>query len=74
MTKRRGYGDGGIDERGENVFRLRYRVGGKRYAKTFHGTSTEARRELRGFGAIGRYGRSRRAGQVDGFAVDRSMD
>jgi integrase len=47
MTKRRGYGDGGIDERGENVHRLRYRVGGKRYAKTFHGTSTEARKELR---------------------------
>jgi integrase len=47
MTKRRGYGDGGIDERGENVFRLRYRVNGKRFAKTFHGTATEARKELR---------------------------
>jgi integrase len=47
MTKRRGYGDGGIDERGENVHRLRYRVGGKRFTKTFRGTSTEARKELR---------------------------
>jgi integrase len=47
MTKRRGYGDGGIDERGENVFRLRYRVDGKRFTKTFRGTSTEARKELR---------------------------
>jgi integrase len=46
MTKR-GYGDGGIDERGENVFRLRYRVNGKRFAKTFHGTLSEARKELR---------------------------
>lgn len=47
MTKR-GYGDGGIDERGENVFRLRYRVNGKRHTKTFHGTLSEARKELRG--------------------------
>ena len=46
MTKRP-HGDGGIDERGENVFRLRYRVDGKRHAKTFHGTLTEARKELR---------------------------
>jgi integrase len=46
MTKR-SHGDGGIDERGENVFRLRYRVDGKRHAKTFHGTLTEARKELR---------------------------
>jgi hypothetical protein len=41
MTKR-GYGDGGIDERGENVFRLRYRVGGKRFAKPF--TAREPKR------------------------------
>jgi integrase len=46
MTKR-GYGDGGIDTRGENVHRLRYRVSGKRFAKTFHGTLSEARKELR---------------------------
>ena len=44
---RRPHGDGGIDRRGENIYRLRYRVGGKRYNKTFHGTLTEARRELR---------------------------
>jgi integrase len=47
MTKRRSYGDGGIDARGENSFRLRYRIGKKRYAKTFHGTRAEARTELR---------------------------
>jgi integrase len=46
MTKR-GYGDGGIDERGENVFRLRYRVNGKRFSQTFRGTLSEARKELR---------------------------
>jgi integrase len=44
---RRSHGDGAIDQRGENVFRLRYRVGGKRYSKTFHGTATEARKDLR---------------------------
>jgi integrase len=47
MTKRRGHGDGGIDQRGPNVFRLRYRVDGKRFTKTFHGTLPEARKELR---------------------------
>jgi integrase len=37
MSKR-GHGDGGIDERGENIYRLRYRVDGKRFSKTFRGT------------------------------------
>ena len=44
---KRGHGDGGIDQRGENVFRLRYRVNGKRHTKTFRGTLGEARKELR---------------------------
>jgi integrase len=47
MSKR-SHGDGGIDTRGENVHRLRYRVAGKRFSKTFRGTLTEARKELRG--------------------------
>jgi integrase len=46
MTKR-SYGDGGIDQRGENNFRLRYRIGKKRFAKTFHGTFADAKKELR---------------------------
>jgi integrase len=46
MTKRP-YGDGGIDSRGENIHRLRYRLNGKRFTKTFHGPLTEARKELR---------------------------
>jgi integrase len=46
MTKR-SHGDGGIDERGEGVYRLRYRIQGRRFTKTFHGTLTEARKELR---------------------------
>jgi Phage integrase, N-terminal SAM-like domain len=46
MTKR-SYGDGGIDQRGENIFRLRYRIGKKRFQKTFHGTLAEAKKELR---------------------------
>jgi len=46
MTKR-SHGDGAIDTRGENTHRLRYRVDGKRFTKTFHGTLTEARKELR---------------------------
>jgi integrase len=47
MTKR-GYGDGGIDERGPNNWRLRYRVNGKRVSVAFTGTKTEARGKLRG--------------------------
>jgi hypothetical protein len=44
---RRSHGDGGIDQRGDNAYRLRYRVDGQRYTKTFKGTLTEARKELR---------------------------
>lgn len=45
--KKRSHGDGGIDTRGENVHRLRYRVDGKRFTKTFHGSLGEARKEMR---------------------------
>jgi integrase len=44
---KRSRGDGGIDQRGENIYRLRYRIDGRRFAKTFHGTLTQARKELR---------------------------
>lgn len=47
MSKKRGHGEGGIDDRGENVFRLRWRANGKRHTKTFHGTKVEARKEMR---------------------------
>jgi integrase len=47
MTKKRAHGDGGIDERGENTFRLRYRIGKQRFAITFHGTLAEAKKKLR---------------------------
>src|SRR5713101_1809431 len=47
MTNRRDHGDGGIDERSPGHFRLRWRVGDKRFSKSFHGSITEARRELR---------------------------
>jgi hypothetical protein len=46
MTKRP-YGDGGITQRGENSFRLRYRVKGKRFEITFKGTLAAAKTELR---------------------------
>jgi integrase len=45
--KRGRYGDGSITQRGENSFRLRYRIGKQRFAKTFHGTHAEAKKELR---------------------------
>jgi integrase len=47
MTKRRDHGDGSIDARGPDRWRLRYRVGHKRFSTTFRGTLTKARRELR---------------------------
>jgi integrase len=53
MTKKRDNHEGNIEVRGDGVFRLRYRVDGVRYAKTFKGTTTkpvtmsDARKELR---------------------------
>ena len=43
IARRRDHGDGGIDERGPDRWRLRWRVDGKRYAKSFHGSIGEAR-------------------------------
>jgi integrase len=47
MMNRRDHGDGAIDERSPGHFRLRWRVGGKRFTKSFHGSISEARKELR---------------------------
>jgi integrase len=47
MTNRRDHGDGGIDQRGLDQWRLRWRVGGQRYSKAFHGTKKAAQTELR---------------------------
>jgi integrase len=46
MTKR-SHGDGSIDQRGENIYRLRYRVDRRRFTQTFRGSLSEARKELR---------------------------
>jgi integrase len=48
MSKRN-RGDGGIDPRDNSgtSWRLRYRVSGKRHTVTFHGSLSEARKELR---------------------------
>jgi integrase len=44
---KRGHGDGGIDARGENTWRLRYRINGRRYTKTVEGTKAQAQKALR---------------------------
>jgi integrase len=44
---KRAHGDGGIEPRGKNCYRLRYRLSGRRFTKTFHGTKSEALKELR---------------------------
>jgi integrase len=44
---RRDHGGGGIDERGPDRWRLRWRVDAKRFTKSFHGSIGEARKELR---------------------------
>jgi integrase len=46
MTKRAS-GEGSVQARGANTFRLRYRIDDQRFEKTFHGTQAEARKELR---------------------------
>ena len=44
---RRSHGEGSIDARGVDVWRLRYRIDGKRFALTVRGTKSAAQRELR---------------------------
>src|SRR5262249_14195017 len=46
MSKR-SYGAGSLDARGENTWRLRYRIGRKPFVKTVHGTKSEANKILR---------------------------
>src|SRR5258705_454471 len=47
VMSKRSHGDGGIDARGENSWRLRYRLSGKRYSVSFRGSLSDARKELR---------------------------
>jgi integrase len=47
MSKRRSHGEGSIDPRGPDTFRLRYRLNARRYTVTFHGALIDARKELR---------------------------
>jgi integrase len=47
MSKRRERGDGTISQRGENSWRLRYRIDGRRYSVTYRGTLSDARKKLR---------------------------
>lgn len=47
MSKRRGYREGAIVQRGENTWLLRYRVNGARLAKTVRGTRSDAAKALR---------------------------
>jgi integrase len=55
IMSKRSHGEGGIDQRGENSFRLRWRANGKRHTKAFHGTKAEARAQLRNqIGAVDR--------------------
>lgn len=49
MSKRRGHGDGAIDARGANTWRLRYRIDGRRFTKTVRGIKGEAQKMLREF-------------------------
>jgi integrase len=47
-TKRRGAGDGTVDQRGPDAYRIRYRTSdGVRHAVTVHGSLSDARKELR---------------------------
>jgi integrase len=47
MTKRGRYGDGTLDERGPDIWRLRYRANGRRVSQTYRGTKRDAQKELR---------------------------
>jgi integrase len=45
--KRGRYGDGALDQRAPDVWRLRYRAGGQRVTQTFRGSKRDAAKELR---------------------------
>src|SRR5258708_39563810 len=47
VMSKRSHGDGSIQQRGENSWRLRYYVGDGRHALTFRGTKKEAAEKLR---------------------------
>jgi integrase len=47
MPGRRGHGDGGIDRRSPGHYRLRWRIGGQRYSKSFRGALADAKKALR---------------------------
>jgi integrase len=47
MSSKRDHGDGGIDQRGPDQWRLRWRLDAKRHSKAFHGTKRAAQAELR---------------------------
>lgn len=46
-TRRRSHGEGTITERGPDTWRLRYRIGSKRFSATVTGSKAAAKRELR---------------------------
>jgi integrase len=56
MTKKRAHGQGTIQARGGNSWRLRYRVDGKRFTETFHGLKSEAQKRLIALLAAGNAG------------------
>jgi len=43
------WGNGAIDPRGEDTWRLRYRVDGRRYSVTFKGTRARPERSCGGY-------------------------
>jgi integrase len=47
ITNKRGHGEGAITQRGQDRWRIRWRVGGKRYTATVQGSMADARRTLR---------------------------
>src|SRR5262245_53153849 len=47
QTRKRGRGDGSIDQSGKDSWRVRYRLNGKRFQKAVTGTKADAQRELR---------------------------
>jgi hypothetical protein len=72
-ARKRGRGDGTIDLSGDGTWRVRYRLGGKRFQKTVTGTKAGARKELRRLLHSGDTRRARHAGQNDLRTVGRAL-
>ena len=73
QVRKHGRGDGSVDPSGKDSWRVRYRLGGKRFQKVVTGTKADAQRELRRLLHSGDTGQHAQPRQADGRRLDRTL-